>query len=409
MLVQNPCQNSLLDALQFIVQLRDLCFLDIADIGHQVRDFAATVGHLLVDVVVAEDLVDALQHTRDVVVDEDDASVVRLVHGQAAQRDLGHVDGAQCDALVDVSHQGLRDLDADCRLRLLGRAADMWGQDDVLEPTQVLGPAVEVVGEVVAVAARLRGIDVERGAGDVSAAHGVDQGRDVDHGPPRRVDQVRSRLHGLELVRTDHVHGLRELGDVACDEVGILEEMVQRGYLSCGAHGHQVHYVVVDHIHAHGLSQHRQLGANVAVADDAERLTPDLPALVGDLVPGSTVHLIAAVAELAGEDNNLADDQLGHGAGIAERGVEHAYSVACGVLEVDLVGADAETPNDDEIFGGTEDSGGEFGFGADANDMDVPGCEFTWLAFSTCAGSIADNKNAGGEVLLYLLDQLIFR
>lgn len=42
-------------------------------------------------------------------------------------------------------------------------------------------------------------------------------------------------------------------------------------------------------------------------------------------------------------------------------------------MEVDLVGADAEAADYDEVFGFFEDAGGELGFGADADDVDVAG------------------------------------
>ena len=43
-----------------------------------------------------------------------------------------------------------------------------------------------------------------------------------------------------------------------------------------------------------------------------------------------------------------------------------------GVLEVDLVRADAEAADDNQVLGFGEDAGSELGFGMDAKDVDIP-------------------------------------
>lgn len=45
---------------------------DIANVCHEVCNVSATVGHLLVNVVILENFVDGAEHTGDVLVDEDD-------------------------------------------------------------------------------------------------------------------------------------------------------------------------------------------------------------------------------------------------------------------------------------------------------------------------------------------------
>lgn len=107
------------------------------------------------------------------------------------------------------------------------------------------------------------------------------------------------------------------------------------------------------------------------ISHDAQRLAPDLPAAVGHLVPCAVVELAAAVAELAGERDDLGDDEFGDGAGVAEGRVEDGDAGLRGESEVDLVSADAEAADYNEVFGGFEDALGELGFGADSNDMDL--------------------------------------
>ena len=47
------------------------------------------------------------EHTRDIVVDIDDTSVLGLIQSNGSHLHLGEVDTAQSNALVDVSHQGV--------------------------------------------------------------------------------------------------------------------------------------------------------------------------------------------------------------------------------------------------------------------------------------------------------------
>ena len=45
-------------ALESLVKVFDVVDGDVADVGHEVGNFASAVGHLLVDVVISKDLVD---------------------------------------------------------------------------------------------------------------------------------------------------------------------------------------------------------------------------------------------------------------------------------------------------------------------------------------------------------------
>ena len=60
------------------------------------------------------------------------------------------------------------------------------------------------------------------------------------------------------------------------------------------------------HLHAQRLGQHRQLGADVAVADDAQRPAAHLVAAPGRLVPDPVVHPQRLLAQPAGEGDDLA-------------------------------------------------------------------------------------------------------
>lgn len=102
-----------------------------------------------------------------------------------------------------------------------------------------------------------------------------------------------------------------------------------------------------------------------------KRLPPDLPALIAHFIPRALMHLHRAVPELARERNDLRNNQLRDATRVAERRVEHGDSIVRSILEVDLVRADAEAADDNEVFGFSENARRELRFGTDADDMDV--------------------------------------
>lgn len=104
-----------------------------------------------------------------------------------------------------------------------------------------------------------------------------------------------------------------------------------------------------------------------------ERLATDFPALGADLVPGAAVHLVGAVTKLTGQGDNFGNNELCNTARIGEGGVEDSNAVGGSVFEVDLVRADAEAANDEQVLGLTQDLLGQLGLGANTNDMHVPG------------------------------------
>jgi hypothetical protein len=100
-------------------------------------------------------------------------------------------------------------------------------------------------------------------------------------------------------------------------------------------------------------------------------LATDLPALVAHFVPGSVVHFVRAVTQLSCKGNNLCDDQLGNTAGVAEGRVEDRNTVVGGILEVDLVGTDAEAADNDQVLGLLQNPLRELGLRADTDDMNI--------------------------------------
>src|SRR5690606_34688429 len=128
--VQDAGAQGAFDGRQFALEGRDLGLVG-AHVDHHVADLRVGAQELAVDVdrVAAEDVVDLGQHAGDVAVDVQQAQAALVLR----QGDLGEVHRRQGAAVVAVAHQLGRHLHADVLLRLQRAAADVRGQDHVVE------------------------------------------------------------------------------------------------------------------------------------------------------------------------------------------------------------------------------------------------------------------------------------
>src|SRR5260221_5629981 len=137
------------DLLENVARVR----AGVVGLEHHVADLAVGLVVLRADIDLAlgEHLVEPAEHARQVALHLDEARAA----GALRQLNLPEVDRADGPADVGQIDQLARDLGADALLRLLGRAADMRRQDDVVEPLQRRA-------ERLGVPARLDPGDVER-------------------------------------------------------------------------------------------------------------------------------------------------------------------------------------------------------------------------------------------------------
>ena len=186
-----------------------------------------------------------------------------------------------------------------------------------------VGQVAQGADEFIGVAGRLLREDVDRGAEQVAGFQGVGKGVDVDDAAARGVDQVRALLHRLELVRADHVARLRRVGHVQADHVGQGQQLVQ-GAAGLGVAERQLLLHVEEaHPHAERFGDDGELGADMAVADDAKHLAADLVAVLGRLHPAAFVDDARLVPDPAHQHDDLAHHQFGDAAGVAVRRVEY--------------------------------------------------------------------------------------
>jgi hypothetical protein len=83
------------------------------------------------------------------------------------------------------------------------------------------------------------------------------------------------------------------------------------------------------------------------------------------------VHLHVLLRQPPGERDDLGDRQLNDGAGVRERRVEHRHAALGGSGQVDLVGADAERADGEQVGRGGEHALGDLCLGPDAKEAEA--------------------------------------
>ncbi|MNZ63899.1 hypothetical protein D3C78_820540 [compost metagenome] len=240
----------------------------------------------------------------------------------------------------------------------------MRGQDHAVQATQR-------AREFLVVGLGLDREHVDGGADQVLVLDRIGQVVQLDHGAACGVDQDAAFLDRADFLLADHPLGGRQLGHVQGDDVGHAQQLVQVAHLGGVAQRQLGHGVIEEHLHAQGLGQYRQLGADGAVADDAELLATDLEGVGRGLDPAATVAGGVLLRNAAQQQDGLGQHQFGDRTGVGVGGVEHRDAALAGGGQVDLVGADAEAADGDELLGAVEHLFGELGARADADEVGV--------------------------------------
>ncbi len=155
------------------------------------------------------------------------------------------------------------------------------------------------------------------------------------------------------------------------DDVGDFEQRLH-GWHGAGVAERQFHFDVVKHdLHAQGLGQDADLGADVAVADDAQRFAAGFAGTGGGLDPFAAMSRGVARRNAAHQQNDFGQHQLGHAAGVGKRSVEDGDAAVLRRRQVHLVGADAEASDGDEVARGFEHVVRQLRGRADTHDISV--------------------------------------
>ena len=179
------------------------------------------------------------------------------------------------------------------------------------------------------------------------------------------------------------------------DDVGQAQQLVQAGDLGRVAQRQLGQRVEEEHLHAQAFGQYRQLGADRAVADDAQLLATDLEGVGRALDPAATVAGSVLLGDAAQQQDRFGQYQLGNRTGVGVRRVEHGDAALASGVQVDLVGADAETADSDQFLGAVEDLFGQLGARANADEVGI-GDLFLQLRIRQGAGEVFDVAVPGG-------------
>ena len=164
---------------------------------------------------------------------------------------------------------------------------------------------------------------VERGAGDMAAVERVLQRRFVDQPAARAIDDAHAGLGLCQRLAAEDAARLVGQRRVERDEVGAGEQFVQFGLLHAEldrALGRQ-EWIVGGDLHLEAVGAVGDDRADIAAADQAQRLAGQLDAHEAVLFPLARLGRLVGLGNLAGEREQHRDRMLGGGDRIAERRV----------------------------------------------------------------------------------------
>ncbi len=176
-----------------------------------------------------------------------------------------------------------------------------------------------------------------------------------------------------ERLRIDDVAGLVGERRVQGDEIGAAPQFVELDFLDAEierAFGGQKR-IVGDHFH---LQPDRAVGddrADIAAADDAERLAEDLDAEKFVLLPFAGARRSVGLGDLPRQRQHQRDGMFGRGDRIAERRVHHDDAARGRRRNVDIVDADAGAADHFQAFGLLQDFRRDLGRGADRQPVEA--------------------------------------
>ena len=275
--------------------------------------------------------------------------------------DAGEVDRIGDGAAEQVVGHLLGHLQGDVLLRLAGGGAKMRRADDVGEAEQRALPG------------RLDLEHVERGARHLPRLQGCRQRPLVDQAAARAVDDAHA-LPGLgESGGVDDV--LRLVGErgMQRDEVGAAQEPIEIDLADADLDRPLLgeERVVGQHLHLEADGAVGDDRADVAAADDAQRLAEHLNAHEARLLPLAGLGGAVGLGNLARQRHHQGDGVLGCRDGVAEGRIHDDDAPRRGRLHVDVVDADAGPAHHLEVGGRGEHFPGDLGGGADGEAVIV--------------------------------------
>ena len=192
---------------------------------------------------------------------------------------------------------------------------------------------------------------IEGGAGDMARFERVIERVLDDEAAARAIDDAHALLHLGDRRRIDDAARLVGQRRVQRDEIGAAEDVVELDLLDADLDRplRRQERIEGDDLH---LEAERPVGddrADIAAADDAQRLVEELDAHEAVLLPLAGMGRGIGLGDLAGQRHHQRDRVLGRGDGVAEGRVHHDDAARRGGGNVDIVDADAGAADHLEI------------------------------------------------------------
>ena len=197
------------------------------------------------------------------------------------------------------------------------------------------------------------------------------QRREIDHRAAARIDEVSALFHFCEAIGVHQVLGSLRARHVKSHDVRRVEQVFKPIHGFGVAEGELRKDVIEDHIHPDCLGQSRHLGADVSVANDAERFAANFDETGREFFPDPLVHLDVPLAEPTREHDDLREHHFCDASGVSKRRVKDRDSECASLRMVDLIGSDAEAPDREEALCLGEHLRRHLGFAADSEHMNV--------------------------------------
>ena len=220
----------------------------------------------------------------------------------------------------DIAHGGFRDIVQGLfgQKRLVGRDDHVGHGDQPGEQVVVENVAGAVLKENVG----LLLVHVQAGRADFAGLDPLQQGLGVDQAAPGGVHEHHALLHPSDRRSVDHVTGLLRQRAVQGDDVGPLEQLVQRHVVDAAVRRRE--RIIGDDLHAEAAADVDEDPADLSGADDAHGLAVEIEArktVQGEIeFPRAVVGLVNA----AHGGQKQGDRVLRHGIG---RVGGHVYHV----------------------------------------------------------------------------------
>ena len=193
--------------------------------------------------------------------------------------------------------------------------------------------------------------------------NGLGQGRLINDAAAGAIDDAGRGLHRRQQLSVDQVLGFGGAGQVQADVVGLGEE---------GRQGQQAHLqllgpfgrnerVVGHHLHAHGLGDPGDVGADLAQADHAQLFLVELITHIGFAIPAAGHGAGVGMGHVPRQRQHQGQGVLGRRDRVALGRIDHDHATLGGSRHINVVDSNAGAANDAQLGGGLNDVCGHLG------------------------------------------------